>query len=260
MPDTYRTSLSPFRFYSSSDPQHPAAASSNFGIFATQEMSLPGPYQPDASPVHWQRSQSKQSRGFRQPGPRKWKGRFSKDDVEILEMQFQRNKMPCKRTKMALAESIQNWFQNRRAREKSLRNTQHDGATHCSEIKRFDARATGVQRFSGASSAPRAFSNCGDNATSTDSPSCSVKLCDIPNPSPFSPLSESRWSSDTNVSDDLSNIRLEYENCDTHWSFWQDSDELGTGPHFGCSLYSQAAENFLAVASVVGADDWSANL
>ncbi|OAQ63978.1 homeobox domain-containing protein [Purpureocillium lilacinum] len=267
MPDTYHTSLSPFRFYSSSDPQHTAAASSNFGIFATQEMSLPGPYQPDASPVHWHPSQSRQSRGFRQSGTRKWKGRFSKDDVEILEMQFQRNKMPCKRTKMALAESIQadvtrvnNWFQNRRAREKSLRNTQHDGVTHCSEIKRLYARATGVQRFSGASSAPRASSNCENNATSIASPSCSVKFCDIPNSSPFSPLSESRWSSDTNVSDDLSNSRFEYENCGTHWSFSQDSDALGTMPHFGCSLYSQAAENFLAVASVAGADDWSANL
>ncbi|OAQ63899.1 homeobox domain-containing protein [Purpureocillium lilacinum] len=249
MPDTDHTSLSSFRFHFSSDPQHPAVASSGLEIFATQEMSLPGPYQPDASPVHWQRSQSRQSCGFRQSGTRKWKGRFSKDDVEVLEMQFQRNKKPCKRTKMALADSIQADVTRVNVR-----------STHCSEIKRFDARATGVQRFSGASSAPRASSNCGDKARSPASPSCSAKLCDNSNSSRLSPLSDSRWSSDANVSDDLPNIMLEYKNCDPDWSFWRDSDELCTMADFGCSVYAQAVENFLAVASVASANDWCASL
>lgn len=57
------------------------------------------------------------------------KPRLSKEEVEILEAEFQKNHKPNSSTKKALAESmrvdnarINNWFQNRRAREKKERN------------------------------------------------------------------------------------------------------------------------------------------
>ncbi|KAH7170674.1 hypothetical protein EDB81DRAFT_753166 [Dactylonectria macrodidyma] len=57
------------------------------------------------------------------------KPRLSKEEVEVLEAEFQRNHKPNSSTKKALAESmrvdharINNWFQNRRAREKKENN------------------------------------------------------------------------------------------------------------------------------------------
>ncbi|KAG6300118.1 hypothetical protein E4U09_007412 [Claviceps aff. purpurea] len=57
------------------------------------------------------------------------KPRLSKEEVEVLESEFQRNHKPSSSTKKALAESmrvdnarINNWFQNRRAREKKEKN------------------------------------------------------------------------------------------------------------------------------------------
>ncbi|KAG9249889.1 putative homeobox transcription factor [Emericellopsis atlantica] len=57
------------------------------------------------------------------------KPRLSKEEVETLEAEFQKNHKPNSSTKKALAESmrvdnarINNWFQNRRAREKKERN------------------------------------------------------------------------------------------------------------------------------------------
>ncbi|KAF4456476.1 hypothetical protein F53441_1426 [Fusarium austroafricanum] len=57
------------------------------------------------------------------------KPRLSKEEVEILEAEFQKNHKPNSTTKKALAESmrvdnarINNWFQNRRAREKKEKN------------------------------------------------------------------------------------------------------------------------------------------
>ncbi|KAJ4322777.1 hypothetical protein N0V84_004670 [Fusarium piperis] len=57
------------------------------------------------------------------------KPRLSKEEVEILEAEFQKNHKPNSSTKKALAESmrvdnarINNWFQNRRAREKKENN------------------------------------------------------------------------------------------------------------------------------------------
>lgn len=107
---------------------------------------------------------------------------------------------------------------------------------------------------SGASSPPRPSGNCGDNARSPASPSSSIKLCDNPDSSRLSPPAESWWSSDTNVSDDLSNM-LGYNNSNPEWSLWQDSDEVCAMPDLGCSIYAQAVENFLAVASVAWAND-----
>ncbi|KAF5616463.1 uncharacterized protein FTJAE_12956 [Fusarium tjaetaba] len=58
------------------------------------------------------------------------KPRLSKEEVEILEAEFQKNHKPGSSTKKALAESmrvdnarINNWFQNRRAREKKEKKT-----------------------------------------------------------------------------------------------------------------------------------------
>ncbi|KAI5465970.1 hypothetical protein BGZ63DRAFT_119764 [Mariannaea sp. PMI_226] len=57
------------------------------------------------------------------------KPRLSKEEVEILEAEFQKNHKPNSSTKKALAEQmrvdnarINNWFQNRRAREKKEKN------------------------------------------------------------------------------------------------------------------------------------------
>ncbi|KAM0554099.1 hypothetical protein ACHAPJ_006897 [Fusarium lateritium] len=57
------------------------------------------------------------------------KPRLSKEEVEVLEAEFQKNHKPNSTTKKALAESmrvdnarINNWFQNRRAREKKEKN------------------------------------------------------------------------------------------------------------------------------------------
>ncbi|KAK7421916.1 hypothetical protein QQX98_001910 [Neonectria punicea] len=57
------------------------------------------------------------------------KPRLSKEEVEVLEAEFQKNHKPNSSTKKALAESmrvdnarINNWFQNRRAREKKENN------------------------------------------------------------------------------------------------------------------------------------------
>lgn len=57
------------------------------------------------------------------------KPRLSKNEVELLEAEFQKNHKPNSSTKKALAEQmrvdnarINNWFQNRRAREKKERN------------------------------------------------------------------------------------------------------------------------------------------
>lgn len=107
MPDTHHTSPSPFLFHFSSDPQYPAAVSSGLETPTTLEKSCPDSYQLDASPIQWQRFQGRQIRSFGKSRAHKWKGRFSKDDVEVLEAEFQRNKKPCKITKMALAETIQ---------------------------------------------------------------------------------------------------------------------------------------------------------
>ncbi|CAM1506585.1 Fc.00g062260.m01.CDS01 [Cosmosporella sp. VM-42] len=57
------------------------------------------------------------------------KPRLSKEEVELLEAEFQKNHKPNSSTKKALAESmrvdnarINNWFQNRRARDKKEKN------------------------------------------------------------------------------------------------------------------------------------------
>ncbi|TWU71141.1 hypothetical protein ED733_000934 [Metarhizium rileyi] len=74
------------------------------------------------------------------------KPRLSKEEVEILEAEFQKNHKPSSTTKKALAESmrvdnarINNWFQNRRAREKKENNIREYEAKQRLEKERSEA-------------------------------------------------------------------------------------------------------------------------
>ncbi|KAL7961422.1 homeobox domain-containing protein [Trichoderma compactum] len=71
------------------------------------------------------------------------KPRLSKEEVEVLETEFQKNHKPNSSTKKALAESmrvdharINNWFQNRRAREKKENNIREYEARQRAEKER----------------------------------------------------------------------------------------------------------------------------
>ncbi|KAL6868487.1 homeobox domain-containing protein [Trichoderma novae-zelandiae] len=93
------------------------------------------------------------------------KPRLSKEEVEVLEAEFQKNHKPNSSTKKALAESmrvdharINNWFQNRRAREKKENNIREYEARQRAEKERAGG-AIGLQvsdrrRDRVASSAP----------------------------------------------------------------------------------------------------------
>ncbi|KHN96411.1 Homeodomain-like protein [Metarhizium album ARSEF 1941] len=74
------------------------------------------------------------------------KPRLSKEEVELLEAEFQKNHKPSSTTKKALAESmrvdnarINNWFQNRRAREKKENNIREYEAKQRLEKERSEA-------------------------------------------------------------------------------------------------------------------------
>ncbi|KAG5923718.1 hypothetical protein E4U42_004851 [Claviceps africana] len=94
------------------------------------------------------------------------KPRLSKEEVEVLEAEFQKNHKPSSSTKKALAESmrvdnarINNWFQNRRAREKKENNIREYEAKQQLEKDRADPEqlsqpAKNCQRDFVASSAP----------------------------------------------------------------------------------------------------------
>lgn len=76
------------------------------------------------------------------------KPRLSKEEVEVLEAEFQKNHKPNSSTKKALAESmrvdnarINNWFQNRRAREKKERNIREYEAKQKMEKDKNDGGA-----------------------------------------------------------------------------------------------------------------------
>ncbi|KAL7936257.1 homeobox domain-containing protein [Trichoderma chlorosporum] len=71
------------------------------------------------------------------------KPRLSKEEVEVLEAEFQKNHKPNSSTKKGLAESmrvdharINNWFQNRRAREKKENNIREYEARQRAEKER----------------------------------------------------------------------------------------------------------------------------
>lgn len=103
------------------------------------------------------------------------KPRLSKEEVEILEAEFQKNHKPNSITKKALAESmrvdnarINNWFQNRRAREKKENNIREYEARQKLEKEKsdVDSENSPFKRELVASSAP--FPNAQGSATSTD--------------------------------------------------------------------------------------------
>ncbi|KAG5983706.1 hypothetical protein E4U55_007387 [Claviceps digitariae] len=102
------------------------------------------------------------------------KPRLSKEEVEVLEAEFQKNHKPSSSTKKALAESmrvdnarINNWFQNRRAREKKENNIREYEAKQQLEKERNEPGlrpqpAKNCQRDFVASSAP--FPQPGSNS------------------------------------------------------------------------------------------------
>ncbi|PHH69826.1 hypothetical protein CDD80_6465 [Ophiocordyceps camponoti-rufipedis] len=109
------------------------------------------------------------------------KPRLSKDEVEVLEAEFQKNHKPSSSTKKALAESmrvdnarINNWFQNRRAREKKENNIREYEAKQRLEKDKAEAESgrqpdTARQRDLVASSAP--FPDVGGSRARMDAPS-----------------------------------------------------------------------------------------
>ncbi|KAM0450278.1 hypothetical protein ACHAPV_003947 [Trichoderma viride] len=94
------------------------------------------------------------------------KPRLSKEEVDLLESEFQKNHKPNSSTKKALAESmrvdharINNWFQNRRAREKKENNIREYEARQRAEKEGTNPSEAGLgasdrKRSLGASSAP----------------------------------------------------------------------------------------------------------
>ncbi|POR39655.1 Diencephalon/mesencephalon homeobox protein 1-B [Tolypocladium paradoxum] len=113
------------------------------------------------------------------------KPRLSKEEVEVLEAEFQKNHKPSSSTKKSLAESmrvdnarINNWFQNRRAREKKENNIREYEAKQRLEKEKAGAEAghqfeSSRQRDLVASSAPfpEPRVNSRSRADSSQSPS-----------------------------------------------------------------------------------------
>ncbi|KND95235.1 Diencephalon/mesencephalon homeobox protein 1-B [Tolypocladium ophioglossoides CBS 100239] len=113
------------------------------------------------------------------------KPRLSKEEVEVLEAEFQKNHKPSSSTKKALAESmrvdnarINNWFQNRRAREKKENNIREYEAKQ--RLEKEKAGAESGHQFEStrhcdlvASSAPfpEPRMNFGSRADASQSPS-----------------------------------------------------------------------------------------
>jgi hypothetical protein len=143
------------------------------------------------------------------------KPRLSKEEVEILEAEFQKNHKPNSTIKKALAESmrvdnarINNWFQNRRAREKKERNIREYEAR-----QKLEKDKTGTEpgdsfiherkRELVASSAPFPTLHHGVSRSLTETPESSVAhgrdgedsdLCDSVLPSTESPDGQSSGS------------------------------------------------------------------
>ncbi|KAH6650014.1 hypothetical protein F5144DRAFT_30713 [Chaetomium tenue] len=84
--------------------------------------------------------------------PAEPKPRLAKDEVELLEREFSKNQKPSSSTKRELAEQmgvevprINNWFQNRRAKEKQIKKTAEFEAQQARERAASDAESTGDQ-------------------------------------------------------------------------------------------------------------------
>ncbi|KAK4128191.1 hypothetical protein N657DRAFT_561878 [Parathielavia appendiculata] len=91
--------------------------------------------------------------GSMQPSkPAEPKPRLAKDEVELLEREFAKNQKPSSSTKRELAEQmgvevprINNWFQNRRAKEKQMKKTAEFEAQQARERAASETKSTGDQ-------------------------------------------------------------------------------------------------------------------
>ncbi|KAK4143235.1 uncharacterized protein C8A04DRAFT_29050 [Dichotomopilus funicola] len=88
--------------------------------------------------------------------PAEPKPRLAKDEVELLEREFAKNQKPSSSTKRELAEQmgvevprINNWFQNRRAKEKQIKKTAEFEAQQARERAASEAKSTGSDREQG---------------------------------------------------------------------------------------------------------------
>lgn len=84
--------------------------------------------------------------------PAEPKPRLAKDEVELLEREFAKNQKPSSSTKRELAEQmgvevprINNWFQNRRAKEKQIKKTAEFEAQQARERADSESKSTGDQ-------------------------------------------------------------------------------------------------------------------
>ncbi|KAL2158518.1 hypothetical protein VTH06DRAFT_4285 [Thermothelomyces fergusii] len=84
--------------------------------------------------------------------PAEPKPRLAKDEVELLEREFAKNQKPSSSTKRELAERmgvevprINNWFQNRRAKEKQIRKTAEFEAQQARERAAAEAKSASDQ-------------------------------------------------------------------------------------------------------------------
>ncbi|GAB1311103.1 Homeobox domain-containing protein [Madurella fahalii] len=84
--------------------------------------------------------------------PTEPKPRLAKDEVELLEREFAKNPKPSSSTKRELAEQmgvevprINNWFQNRRAKEKQMRKTAEFEAQQARERAASEAKSSDEQ-------------------------------------------------------------------------------------------------------------------
>ncbi|KAK3310400.1 uncharacterized protein B0T15DRAFT_489084 [Chaetomium strumarium] len=90
--------------------------------------------------------------GMQLSKPAEPKPRLAKDEVELLEREFAKNQKPSSSTKRELAEQmgvevprINNWFQNRRAKEKQMKKTAEFEAQQARERAASEAKSTGDQ-------------------------------------------------------------------------------------------------------------------
>jgi len=84
--------------------------------------------------------------------PAEPKPRLAKDEVELLEREFAKNQKPSSSTKRELAEQmgvevprINNWFQNRRAKEKQIKKTAEFEAQQAQERADSESKSAGDQ-------------------------------------------------------------------------------------------------------------------
>ncbi|KIE03451.1 Homeodomain-like protein, partial [Metarhizium majus ARSEF 297] len=174
---------------------------SNFNAYLHDSLDV---YQPHHSRLvqHHQMSRATES-----------KPRLSKEEVELLEAEFQKNHKPSSTTKKALAESmrvdnarINNWFQNRRAREKKENNIREYEAKQRLEKERSEASGesqseSSRQRDLVASSAP--FPQPGINTKPESDAALSPSETSLPDPS-----GETNEPSQSDESDLLSPLSL----------------------------------------------------